>query len=155
MSTSQLTSKTTPLTSVSHLPHPSYLQRYHAPPSTSLITTLSYLTSKSNPLSDPLLPPIRSVSLAPLIGRPSPKIFSCPNSFLTLHLHLRTYCLVTTQHFLIFRTPMPHSSPNTVQTQPTPGSPHTSKLLKLSAGVLSTSTNAPRTLLLEQKPWSA
>src|SRR6218665_745143 len=38
MSTSQLTSKTTPLTSASHLPHPSYLQRYHALPSTSLIT---------------------------------------------------------------------------------------------------------------------
>src|SRR6218665_3534541 len=49
---------------------------------------------------------------------------------------------------------MPHSSPNAVHTQPTPGSPHISKLLKLSAGVLSTSTNAPRTLLLEQKPWS-
>src|SRR6218665_2798204 len=49
---------------------------------------------------------------------------------------------------------MPHSSPNAVHSQQTPGSPHTSKLLKLSAGVLSTSTNAPRTLLLEQKPWS-
>src|SRR6218665_2351974 len=49
---------------------------------------------------------------------------------------------------------MPHSSPNAVHIQPTPSSPHTSKLLKLSAGVLSTSTNAPRTLLLEQKPWS-
>src|SRR6218665_165983 len=152
MSTSQLTSKTTPLTSASHLPHPSYLQRYHARPSTSLITTLSLLTSKSNPLSDPLLPPIPSVSLAPSIGRPSPKIFSSPNSFSTLHLFLRTYCLATTQHFLRFSTPMPHSSPNAVHIQPTPGSPHTSKLLKLSAGVLSTSTNAPRTLLLEKSP---
>src|SRR6218665_2267215 len=154
MSTSQLTSKTTPLTCASHLPHRSYLQRYHALPSTSLITTLSLLTSKSNPLSDPPLPPIPSVSLAPSIGRPSPKIFSSPNSFSTLHLFLRIYCLATTQHFLRFSTPMPHSSPNAVHIQPTPGSPHTSKLLKLSAGVLSTSTNAPRTLLLEQKPWS-
>src|SRR6218665_2227639 len=49
---------------------------------------------------------------------------------------------------------MPHSSPNAVHSQPTSGSPHTSKLLKHSAGVLSTSTNAPRTLLLEQKPWT-
>src|SRR6218665_2361247 len=47
---------------------------------------------------------------------------------------------------------MPHSSPNAVHIQPTSGSPHTSKLLKLSAGVLITSTNAPRTLPLEQKP---
>src|SRR6218665_1901581 len=48
---------------------------------------------------------------------------------------------------------MPHSSPNAYHIQPNPGSPHTSKLLKLSAGVLSTSTNAPQTLILEQKPW--
>src|SRR6218665_2347330 len=52
MSTSQLISRTTPLTFSSHPLHLSFLLRYHALLSTSLIITLSWLTSKLNPLFD-------------------------------------------------------------------------------------------------------
>src|SRR6218665_630821 len=47
---------------------------------------------------------------------------------------------------------MPHSSPNSLLTPTTPGSPHSSKHLKPFAGTSSTSTSAPSTPHLEPKP---
>ena len=52
MLTSQLISRTTPLTFSSHPLHLSFLLRHHALLSTSLIITSSWQTSKLNPLFD-------------------------------------------------------------------------------------------------------
>src|SRR6218665_85155 len=74
------------------------------------------------------------------------------NSFSTLPLPLKTSYPATTRHYIISSTFMPHSSPNSLLTPTTPGSPHTSKHLKPFAGTSSMFTSAPSTPHLEPKP---
>src|SRR6218665_818187 len=71
MSTSQLILRITrSLTFSSHPLHLSFLLRYHALLSTSLIISSSWLTSKLNPLFDHL-PPTHSFRLTGSIDRPA------------------------------------------------------------------------------------
>src|SRR6218665_1891930 len=83
--------------------------------------------------------------------QPSSKIFSTPNSFSILLLPLKTSYPATTRHYLISSTFMPHSSPNSLLTPITSGSPPTSKHLKPFAGTSSMFTSAPSTPHLEPK----
>src|SRR6218665_893267 len=80
------------------------------------------------------------------------EVFSTPNSFSILPLPLKTSYPATTRHYLISSTFMPHSSPNSLLTPITPGSPHTSKHLKPFAGTSSMYTSAPSNPHLEPKP---
>src|SRR6218665_1869696 len=121
MSTSQLISRTTPLTFSSHPLHLSFLLRYHALLSTSLIITSSWQTSKLNPLFDH---PLHHTLTGAIDVQPSSKIFFTPNSFSILPLPCYP---ATTRHYLISSTFMPHSSPNSLLMPTTSGSPHTSK----------------------------
>src|SRR6218665_1804898 len=59
--------------------------------------------------------------------QPSSKIFLTLNSLSILPLPLKTSYPATTRRYLISSTFMPHSSPNSLLMQITPGSPHTSK----------------------------
>src|SRR6218665_2209490 len=114
--------------------------------------TSSWLTSKLNPLFDHSLQHTLFVLPAPSTVQPSSKIFWTPNSFSILPLPLKTSYPATTRHYLISSTLMPHSSPNSLLTPITPGSPHTFKHLKLFAGTSTTATSAPTTPHLEPKP---
>src|SRR6218665_2997664 len=152
MSTSLLIVIITPLTISSHPLHLSFLLRYHALFSTSLIITSSWQTSKLDPVFDHPLQLTLFVLPAPSTVHPSSKIFSTPNSFPTLPLPLKTSYPATTRHYLISSTFMPHSSQNNLLTPTTPGSPHTFKHLKPFAGTSSMFTSAPSTPHLEPKP---
>src|SRR6218665_3376004 len=126
--------------------------RYHALLSTSLIITSSWKTSKLSSLFDHPFHHTLFVQPAPSIVQPSLKLFLTPNSFSILSLPLKTSYPATTRHYLISSTFMPHSSPNSLLTPITLGSPHTSKHLKPFAGTSSMYTSAPSTPHLEPKP---
>src|SRR6218665_795061 len=152
MSTSQLILRITPLTFSSHPLHLSFLLRYHALLSTSPTFTSSWLPSKLTPLSAHPLQHTLFIKRAPLTVQPLSKIFSTPNSFSILPLPLKTSYPTTIRHYLISSTFMSHSSPNTLLTPITPGSPRTFKHLKPFAGISSMYTSAPLTPHLEPKP---
>src|SRR6218665_1101929 len=92
-------------------------------------------------------PPTHSFRLTGSIDRPA-----FIKNILDSQLILKTSYPATTRHYLISSTFMPHSSPNSLLTKTTPGSPHTSKHLKLFPGTSSMFTSAPPTPHLEPKP---